>query len=97
MLPKTFYKREIPDCLTAFSSEEGKKIFSKSLQEGHMECFFPLIEQFHTQEEPAYCGLGTLVVILNALHLDPKTTWKGPWRWISDSQLNCCKPLEVTK
>ena len=23
-----------------------------------MSCFFRLIEQFHTQAEPAYCGLG---------------------------------------
>ena len=32
-----------------------------------MGCFFRLIEQFHTQGEPAYCGLGTVAMVLNAL------------------------------
>ena len=32
-----------------------------------MNCYFPLAAQFRTQEEPAFCGLTTLVMVLNAL------------------------------
>lgn len=58
-----------------------------------MECFFKLVETFHTQAEPAFCGLGTLVNILNALEVDPGTVWKGVWRWYSEEMLDCCLPL----
>lgn len=34
-----------------------------------------------TQNEPAYCALGTLVQILNSLEVDPQRKWKGGWRW----------------
>ena len=60
-----------------------------------MDCFFPLIESFHTQDEPAYCGLGTLVTVLNALKIDPHRQWKGVWRYWNESLLECCEPLEV--
>jgi len=62
-----------------------------------MGCFFPLIEHFHTQSDPAYCGLGSLTMVLNALQIDPGRTWKGPWRWFDESLLDCCEPLEVVK
>lgn len=45
--------------------------------------------------EPAYCGLGTLAMVLNALAIDPQRIWKGPWRWFSEELLDCCSPLEV--
>ncbi|ELR22440.1 phytochelatin synthase [Acanthamoeba castellanii str. Neff] len=47
--------------------------------------------------EPAYCGLGTLAMVLNALAIDPQRIWKGPWRWFSEELLDCCSPLEVVK
>jgi glutathione gamma-glutamylcysteinyltransferase len=59
-----------------------------------MEGYFALAEQFHTQAEPAFCGLGTLVMVLNALEIDPGRTWKGPWRWYSEEHLDCCRSLE---
>lgn len=62
-----------------------------------MTCYFPLAAQFHTQSEPAYCGLGTLAMVLNALAIDPQRIWKGPWRWFSEELLDCCSPLEVVK
>jgi len=62
-----------------------------------MEAFFPLIEQFHTQSEPAFCGLGALVVALNALGIDPGRLWQGPWRWFSEELLDCCLPLEQVR
>jgi glutathione gamma-glutamylcysteinyltransferase len=87
----TFYRRPLPDQCIAFSSKEGKSIFRNALSAGYMEGFFHLIEQFHTQAEPAYCGLGTLSMILNALGMDPNRLWKGPWvtnmKFISHTKL----------
>lgn len=51
MSGKTFYRYPLPEKLIGFSSEEGKEIFKETLSEG-MQSFFPLIEQFHTQNEP---------------------------------------------
>lgn len=51
----------------------------------------------HTQSEPAYCGLATLVLVLNALAVDPRQNWKGPWRWYEEQMLNCCLDLEDVK
>lgn len=62
-----------------------------------MSSFLPLIESFHTQSEPTYCGLGSLVMALNALHIDPQRTWKGQWRWFHEEMLDCCKPLELIR
>ena len=44
-----------------------KRPIKRLLLRGSMGCFFRLIEQFHTQGEPAYCGLGTVAMVLNAL------------------------------
>ena len=63
----------------------------------HQECYFRLAEAFHTQSEPAFCGLGTLVMVLNALEVDPGRTWKQPWRWYDESMFACCVDLEVIK
>lgn len=52
-----------------------------------------LLSQFHTQAEPAYCGLASLVMALNALAIDPQKVWKGPWRWYAEDLLDCCVPL----
>jgi glutathione gamma-glutamylcysteinyltransferase len=62
-----------------------------------MSGFFPLIAQFQTQAEPAYCGLASLSVALNALSIDPGRSWKGPWRWFDEALLDCCEPLERIK
>lgn len=63
-----------------------------------MEAYFPLAEQFRTQNEPAYCGPGTLVMVLNTLAIDPGQSWKGVWRWYVEEMLDCCKPMgEILK
>ncbi|XP_020250398.1 glutathione gamma-glutamylcysteinyltransferase 1-like isoform X2 [Asparagus officinalis] len=62
-----------------------------------MEGFFKLISYFQTQSEPAYCGLASLSMVLNALAIDPGRKWKGPWRWFDESMLDCCEPLEKIK
>ncbi|KAK4055467.1 hypothetical protein OIV83_000013 [Microbotryomycetes sp. JL201] len=98
----TFYKRPLPQQCIAFSSAEGKVMFKNSLDEGNLDTYFLLAGksvhfsgQFLTQNEPAYCGLGTLCMILNALEIDPQRKWRGPWRWYDQSMLDCCRPLEA--
>jgi glutathione gamma-glutamylcysteinyltransferase len=75
----------------------GKHIFQEALAAGHMNGFFKLIQQFHTQAEPEFCGLSSLVQVMNALEVDPRRTWKGIWRWYSEDMLDCCKGLEDVK
>lgn len=89
----TVYRRALPDSAIAFSSPEGRRLFAEALAAGGMDGYFPLAEQFHTQSEPAYCGLGSLVVALNALAIDPGRLWKGAWRWFGEEMLDCCVPL----
>lgn len=93
--PPSFYKRPLPSGLVPFASEEGRRLFQEAMAAGTMAGYFALAEQFHTQADPAFCGLGTLVVVLNALAIDPgpHRLWKGPWRWFSEEHLDCCRPL----
>src|SRR5688500_650696 len=93
-MSQTLYRRPLPSEAIAFSSLDGRKVFAEALSAGGLEGYFPLAEQFHTQSDPAFCGLGTLVVALNALGVDPGRLWKGPWRWFSEELLDCCSPLE---
>ncbi|CAJ1356423.1 unnamed protein product [Effrenium voratum] len=94
---RTFHRRPLPAPGIAFSSALGRQMFAEALELKSVGCFFRLIEQFHTQQEPAFCGLGTLAMVLNALGVDPERVWKGPWRWFSESLLDCCEPLEDVK
>lgn len=91
----TYYKRPLPPSLVPFASAEGRQLFQEALAAGTMAGYFALAEQFHTQADPAFCGLGTLVVVLNALAIDPgpQRRWKGPWRWFAEEHLDCCRPL----
>ena len=89
-----FYKRELPEQCIAFASRQGRAFFESALRTGGLEGFFDLIAQFHTQMEPAYCGLATLTMALNSLKVDPGRPWKGVWRWYDESLLDCCKDLK---
>lgn len=97
VVTSTFHRRPLPAPAVEFASSEGQQLFGEALQAGSMGSFFRLIEQFHTQVEPAFCGLGSVVMALNALNVDPKKTWKGPWRWFCESMLECCVPLDKIK
>jgi len=97
MARNSFYRRELPKTCVWLSSKEGRDIFKSALDQGGLKSFFPLIEQHVTQAEPSYCGLSTLIVILNALAVDPKRRWKGGWRWYDETMLNCCVELEEVK
>lgn len=94
---KSFYKRRLMPPAIAFSSPEGEAIFAEALMAGTMRGFFKLIEQYNTQAEPAYCGLASVAMVLNALAIDPRRVWKGPWRWFHEEMLDCCKSVELVK
>ena len=53
----------------------------------HAEAYFPLVQQFQNQSDPAYCGVTTLLVILNALAVDPNVRWRGGWRWYRNESM----------
>ncbi|KAE9310816.1 hypothetical protein PF008_g20364 [Phytophthora fragariae] len=95
----SFHRRHLPQDCIAFSSVEGRKLFTEALNSSsnYMQIYFPLAEQFITQAEPAYCGLATLAMCLNALEIDPGRLWKGPWRWFSEELFDCCTSLSVAK
>jgi hypothetical protein len=93
---REFYKRDLPDTCIPFTSAEGKRLFAEALQDGTLECYFPLAAQFRTQDEPAYCGLTTLVMVLNTLSIDPRRLWKGPWRWFSEEMVGLLQPCVFT-
>lgn len=88
-----YYRRPLPSSCIPFASHEGKQVFKEAMNSTYMNCYFNLAAQFRTQEEPAYCGLSTLVMVLNALSVDPFRVWKGPWRWYHENMLDCCIPL----
>mmetsp|Transcript_17797 Transcript_17797/g.56903 ORF Transcript_17797/g.56903 Transcript_17797/m.56903 type:complete len:429 (-) Transcript_17797:1237-2523(-) len=69
----------------------------KAMAEGNMVSYFSLAQQYRTQDEPAYCGISTLVMVLNALEVDSGRIWKGPWRWYHETMLNCCTSLDQVK
>jgi Phytochelatin synthase len=96
--PKTtFYRRSLPDTCVAFSSPQGRKYFASAMRHRGLKSYYHLMEQYTTQSEPAFCGISTLVISLNALAVDPRQIWKGSWRWYEESMLNCCIDLEQAK
>ncbi len=96
-MEQTLYRRPLPSDAVAFSSAEGRRVFAEALAASELDGYFPLAEQFHTQSDPAFCGLGSLVVALNALAIDPGRLWKGPWRWFAEDLLDCCVPLSTVR
>ena len=46
-------------------------LLQDALEAGFMNAYFKLGPQLRTQDEPAYCGLSSLVMVLNALAIDP--------------------------
>ncbi|XP_015638065.3 glutathione gamma-glutamylcysteinyltransferase 1 isoform X2 [Oryza sativa Japonica Group] len=94
----SLYGRALPSPpAVEFASAEGRRLFAEALQGGTMQGFFSLVSVFQTQSEPAFCGLATLAVVLNALRIDPGRRWKGPWRWFDESMLDCCEHLDTVR
>ncbi|KAF9309039.1 hypothetical protein BG003_010284 [Podila horticola] len=97
VLNSTFYRRELPPHLDSFTSASGKRLFKDMILAGTGENFFKLVTSFNTQSDPAFCGVSSLSMVLNALEIDPRKQWRGVWRWYSDEQLDCCASIEEMK
>jgi len=54
----------LPDNLTGFSTRDGEVYFAESAAR---EAYFPLASNFLTQKTQSYCGVATIVMVLNAL------------------------------
>lgn len=68
----------LPQNLIAFNSLEGEKLFFQSQSR---EDFFPLSMQFVTQKNQAYCGVASIVMVLNGLQIPaPETPEYSPYR-----------------
>jgi len=97
----SFHRRILPVSLTQFSSPEGRELFQNSLASQNAEAYFPLAEQFLNQSDPAFCGITSLVMVLNAMGVDPNVRWKGGWRWYGSEDMifnSCCiSPDKVKK
>jgi Phytochelatin synthase len=99
-LPEPTYsvnKRILPSSLTALSSDEGREYLLQALTNKTAESYWRLMEQFVTQSDPAFCGITTLVMVLNAMGVDPNVRWKGGWRFYGSEDVilnNCCLSAE---
>jgi hypothetical protein len=56
----------LPDNLTGFSTRDGEVYFAES---DAREAYFPLANNFLTQKTQSYCGVASMVMVLNALGL----------------------------
>ncbi|BAY24677.1 hypothetical protein NIES2100_44720 [Calothrix sp. NIES-2100] len=64
--------------LINFNSEEGEKLLIESQSR---EDFFPLSSQFVTQNNQAYCGVASMVMVLNSLGIPaPEAPQYKPYR-----------------
>ena len=90
----TYHQRTLPSSCVAFNSLVGKQLFAESWNQATsgMEIFFPLMQQFVTQKSPDSCGATTLIMVLNAMDMDPQRLWKAPWRWFSEDNVRLCGP-----
>jgi Phytochelatin synthase len=93
----TFYKRVLPASCTALTSVQGREMFREALAAGTMEIYLTLADHYLTQDEPSFCGISTLAMVLNALSIDPGRVWKGSWRFFSERMLDCCTPIAVVE
>src|ERR1700692_1294634 len=68
----------LPDNLTGFSTHDGEVYFGESDAHGG---FFPRASTFLTQKTQAYCGVASMVMVLNALGLPaPVVPEYAPYR-----------------
>jgi hypothetical protein len=68
----------LPDNLIDLRSEQGERLLKES---DALEAFVPLTINFVTQKNPAYCGVASIVMVLNALQLPaPEVPELNPYR-----------------
>jgi hypothetical protein len=77
----------VPENLAVFSSHDGEAYFAES---DAREAYFPLASNFLTQKTQAYCGVASIVMVLNALGVPaPPVPEYAPYRtFTQDNVLN---------
>ena len=91
------HKRILPASLTALSSPQGRKYLLQAMNANTAESYWALTEQFVNQSDPAFCGVTTLLMVLNAMSVDPQIRWRGGWRWYGSEDVlldRCCLSAE---
>jgi Phytochelatin synthase len=78
---------KLPDNLAGFSTSAGETYFAES---DAREAYFPLASNFLTQKTQAYCGVASIVMVLNALGIPaPAVPEYEPYRtFTQDNVLN---------
>jgi hypothetical protein len=61
----------LPGSLTDLNSEEGERYF---LESGALATYFPIADNFVTQKTQAYCGVASIVMVLNAAGVPAPTS-----------------------
>jgi hypothetical protein len=76
---------KLPDNLIAFSSDAGET----SLVESHArEAYFPLASNFLTQKTQSFCGVASIVMVLNALNVPaPSVPEYEPYKTFTQDNL----------
>src|SRR5271154_2061112 len=75
----------LPDSLTGFSTHDGEVYFGES--DAH-EAYFPLASNFLTQKTQSYCGVASIVMVLNALGVPaPAVPEYAPYRTFTQDNL----------
>ncbi len=91
------HKRVLPAELTAFSSQQGRRYLMEAFTGGTAESYWKLTEHFVNQSDPAFCGVTTLLMCLNAMCIDPNIRWRGGWRFYGSEDVlldRCCFSAE---
>ena len=84
-MSETFYKRPLPSGLVPFASDESRGVFQQALVDGIMAGYFALAEQFHTQADPAFCGLGRGVCPPECQRIARSSHGHLRWRLLADT------------
>ncbi|GAX10310.1 hypothetical protein FisN_3Lh513 [Fistulifera solaris] len=102
-LPEPQYsvrRRVLPSHLTALHSTQGTHLLLEALTNNSAAAYIPLTEHFCNQSDPAFCGITTLLMVLNAFAVDPMVRWKGGWRYFGDETVllsQCCLSAELVR
>jgi len=75
----------LPGNLTDLSSDLGEKFF---LESDALAAYFPIADNFVTQKTPAYCGVASIVMVLNAVGAPaPSSPEYQPYRTFTQDNL----------
>lgn len=101
-LPEPTYsvhKRVLPSHLIGLSSPKGRQMLLEALSasQDYDSPYWSLSEHFQNQSDPAFCGITTLVMVLNSMSVDPQIRWRGGWRYFGSEDVllsKCCISAE---